>query len=331
MLPSYAQLPERNPNIKAWNTLSADEKRLYARFMEVYAAYLTYTDYEIKRLVDELKKLNQLDNTAIFVMIGDNGASKEGTLYGDVDKQIFGRTISEEESIKYNLANIDKIGKPEGTEANYPLGWAQACNTPFKYWKQDAHSEGGTHNPLIVFYPKGITDKGSLRNQYSYITDILPTTLDIIGIKAPENIKGIKQDSLQGASLAFSFTNATAPSRHNVQYYYIFGSRAVYKDGWKAAYAYQPVARNGFLGNVSVADTLHNDWQLYNLDADFNERNDLAKKYPEKVKELKVLFDELATKNNLYPLITWDDVFEKIQRGVPLPRPSSEPAERPTK
>ncbi len=329
LLPANAQLPERNPNIKAWNTLSADEKKLYARFMEVYAAFLTYTDYEIKRLIDALKKINQLDNTAIFVMIGDNGASKEGSLYGDVDKPIFGKPVSEEESIKYNLANIDKIGKPEGIEANYPLGWAQACNTPFKYWKQDANSEGGTHNPLIVFYPKGITDKGSLRNQYSYITDILPTTLDLIGIKAPEYIKGIKQDTLQGTSLAFSFSNALAPSRHNLQYYYIFGSRAIYKDGWKAAYAYKSTAHNGFLRNYAVADTLHNDWQLYNLNEDFNERVDLAKKYPEKLKELKALFDEQATKYRLYPLITWDDVFEKIRKGVPLPRPSS--AERPTK
>lgn len=324
VIPATAQLPERNPNIKAWNTLSAEEKRLYARFMEVYAAYLTYTDHEIKRLIDELKKINQLENTAIFVMIGDNGASKEGTLYGDVDQPIFGKPRSEDESLKYNLANIDKIGKPEGIEANYPLGWAQACNTPFRYWKQDAHSEGGTHNPLIVFYPKGITDKGSLRNQYAYITDILPTTLDIAGVKAPQYIKGIKQDTIQGASFAFSFNNAAAPARHTEQYYYIFGSRAVYKNGWKAAYAYQPVSRNGFLGNVSVADTLHNNWQLFYLEEDFNELHDLSEKHPEKLKELQALFDKLATNNHLYPLITWDDVYNKIQRGAPLPRSSAE-------
>ncbi len=319
VIPSYAQLPERNPNIKAWNTLSPDEKRLYSRFMEVYAAYLTYTDHEIKRLIDELKKTNQLDNTLIVVMIGDNGASKEGTLYGDVDQQIFGQGRTEEESIKYNLANFDKIGKPDGTETNYPLGWAQACNTPFRYWKQDAHSEGGTHNPMILFYPKLITDKGGLRNQYSYITDILPTTLDIVGIKAPATIKGIKQDTIQGVSLAYSISNASAPSRHTVQYYYIFGSRSVYKDGWKAAYAYQLTTKGGFTGNVSVEDTAHNDWHLYNLNDDFNERIDLAKKYPEKLNELKALFDDLATKNRLYPLVTWDDVFNKLKKGVPLP------------
>jgi len=326
LLPSYAQLPERNSSIKAWNTLSADEKRLYARFMEVYAAYLTYTDHEIKRLIDELKALNQLENTAIFVMIGDNGASKEGTLYGDIDQPIFGKKLSEAESLKYNLSKFDEIGKPAGIEVNYPLGWAQACNTPFKYWKQDAHSEGGTHNPLIVFYPKGITEKGGLRNQYTYITDILPTTLDIAGVKAPATIKNIKQDSLQGTSMAFSFSNASAPSRHTIQYYYIFGSRAVYKDGWKAAYAFQPSSKNGFLGNYSVADTSHNDWQLYNLDEDFNERVDLAKKYPEKLKELKALFDEQAKQNRLYPLITWDDVFENIRKRYAAPQQQATPA-----
>ncbi len=324
LLPSYAQLPERNPNVKAWNTLPADEKRLYARFMEVYAAYLTYTDHEISRVINELKKVNQLDNTLIVVMIGDNGASKEGTLYGDVDKAIFGNTASEAESIKYNLANIDKIGKPEGAEANYPLGWAQACNTPFKYWKQDANSEGGTHNPLIIFYPKAIKEKGALRTQYSYITDVLPTTLDIVGIKAPAVIKGIQQDSLQGNSLFYSLNNAAAPSRHTMQYYYIFGSRSMYKDGWKAAYAFQPSVHNGLTSKYSVMDTLHNDWHLYNLNEDFNERIDLAAKYPDKLKELKALFDEQATKNHLYPLITWDDVNDKIKKTgyiIPAPQP----------
>jgi arylsulfatase len=283
LIPSYAQLPDRNPNIKAWNTLSADEKRLYARFMEVYAAYLTYTDYEIQRLVNELKKVNQLDNTLIVVMIGDNGASKEGTLCGDIDLSPIAPKRAESEAIKYNLANIDKIGTPEGIEVNYPLGWAQACNTPFKFWKQDAHSEGGTHNPMIMFYPKLITDKGGLRNQYSHVIDMLPTTLDIVGIKAPAYIKSIRQDTIQGISLAYSINNATAASKHTIQYYYIFGSRSIYKDGWKAAFAFEPSVTNGLMNKYSVEDTLHNDWHLYNLNDDFNERIDLAKKNPQKL------------------------------------------------
>jgi arylsulfatase A-like enzyme len=138
----------------AWDKLTPDEQKLYARFMEVYAGYLTYTDFEIGRLVNHLKEIGQLDNTLIFISIGDNGASKEGTLNGEIDLPLFGKLVSEQEHIKYNLKKIDEIGTPAASWGNYPLGWAQAADTPFKYWKSDANSEGGTHNPLIVYWPK---------------------------------------------------------------------------------------------------------------------------------------------------------------------------------
>jgi arylsulfatase A-like enzyme len=311
IIPKNAVLPPRNSGIKPWNTLSADEKKLYARFMEVYAGYLTYTDHETERLVSYLKQSNQLDNTLIFVVLGDNGASKEGSQNGDIDRSILTNSQSEAETIKYNLNKIDEIGTPEGTEANYPLGWAQAANTPFKYWKQDANSEGGTRNPLIVFYPKGIKDKGGIRTQYSHVNDLLPTTVEYLGIKLPEYIKGIKQDTIQGTSLVYSFDHAAAPSRHNLQYYYIFGSRSIYKDGWKAEALHHTAFFNP---SRNVADTVRDynkdKWELYNLDKDFNERTDLAAKYPEKLKELQALFDEQAQKNNIYPFIDWDDVFK---------------------
>lgn len=259
IIPANAILPERNPNIKAWDALSTDEKKLYARFMEVYAGYLTYTDHEVGRVVNYLKQINQLDNTLILLVIGDNGASKEGALTGVINRSelasALGPQPSEAEQIKANLASIDKIGTPEGTNANYPLGWAQAANTPFKFWKQDAHSEGGTRNPLIVFYPKGIKDKGGIRTQYGYVNDLLPTTLEFLGLKAPQYIRGVKQDTLQGTSLVYSFDNAKAPSRHTVQYYYIFGSRSIYKDGWKAGFAYKPQTNRGIVSAISVADT----------------------------------------------------------------------------
>ena len=149
LVPADAILPDRNPDIKAWDQLSADEKRLYARFMEVYAGYLTYTDFEVGRLINHLKEVNQLDNTLVFIMIGDNGASKEGTLNGDIDRPLLGKSLTEGENITYNLSKIGEIGTSVATEGNYPLGWAQAANTPFKFWKTDANSEGGTHNPLI--------------------------------------------------------------------------------------------------------------------------------------------------------------------------------------
>ena len=316
LIPSYAQLPERNPRVPAWNTLPAEEKKLYARFMEVYAAYLTYTDYQVSRVINKIKELNQLDNTLIFVMIGDNGASKEGSDNGVVEKAWgprYDKTVTREQYIKKNEDAIARIGTPQ-TEPNYPLGWAQACNTPFKYWKQDANSEGGTHNPLIVFYPKLITDKGAIRTQYSHVNDILPTTLEVIGVTPPKTIRNIAQDSLQGTSLAYSFGDAKAPSRHTTQYYYIFGARAIYKDGWKAGAAHHPDANDlaAFGGAPIPARDFDKDvWELYNLNEDFNERNDLSAKNPAKLAELKALFDEEAKKNSLYPMLDWQDVYQQ--------------------
>jgi arylsulfatase A-like enzyme len=159
IIPANAILPDRNPDIKAWDQLSPEERQLYARFMEVYAGYLTYTDYEVGRLINHLKEINQLDNTLIFVSLGDNGASKEGTLNGDIDRHLFSKPLPEAENISYNLSKIGEIGTPAAVEGNYPLGWAQAANTPFKYWKSDANSEGGTRNGLIIYYPKGIKKK----------------------------------------------------------------------------------------------------------------------------------------------------------------------------
>ncbi len=280
---------------------------MYARFMEVYAGYLTYTDFEVGRLINHLKEINQLDNTLVFVMIGDNGASKEGTLNGDIDRPLFGKPFTAQENINYNLNKIGEIGTSAATEGNYPLGWAQAANTPFKFWKQDANSEGGTRNPLIIYYPKGIKDKGGIRTQYSHVIDILPTTLDIVGIKEPEEIRGIKQQPIEGTSLAYSIDDAKAPSRHTLQYYYIFGSRSIYHDGWKAELPYP----NSFItGNAQSKKPFdENAWELYNLNVDYTERIDLAKKYPEKLAELKAEFEQQAQAHHLYPYITWDDVL----------------------
>jgi arylsulfatase len=208
VIPANAVLPDRNQDIKAWDTLSPDEKKLYERFMEVYAGYLTYTDFEVGRLINHLKEIGQLDNTLVFVIIGDNGASKEGTLNGTVDQSLFGQSLPERENISYNLNKIGEIGTSNATNGNYPLGWAQAADTPFKFWKQDANSEGGTRNPLIVYWPKGIKDKGGIRNQYGHVIDFLPTTLEHVGLKTPNEIRGIEQQPFEGTSLAYSIDDA---------------------------------------------------------------------------------------------------------------------------
>jgi arylsulfatase A-like enzyme len=314
VVPAYAQLPPRNQRIQAWNSLTADQKKLFARFMEVYAGYLTYTDFQIGRLINHLKENNLLDNTLIFVIIGDNGASKEGTFEGTIEpRKNSARKKTEADYLKTNLEDIDSIGTAAAA-TNYPLGWAQAANTPFREWKQDADAEGGTHNPLIAFYPKGIKDKGGIRSQYGYVIDLLPTTLELAGLKTPKYIRGIAQDSIQGTSLAYSFDDGRASSRHLVQHYYIFGSRSIYYNGWKAEAAHRPDNVDfDFKPGETIVDKNFDDdvWELYDLTTDFNERIDLAKKYPEKLAELKKIFDEQAEKNHLYPLIDWYDVNNK--------------------
>ena len=329
VIPANAKLPDRNADIKAWNQLSPDEKKLYERFMEVYAGYLAYTDFEVARLVNHLKEIGQLDNTLIFVMIGDNGASKEGTLNGDIDRSLQSKPLTEQENIQYNLNKIGEIGTPEATQGNYPLGWAQAADTPFKYWKEDANSEGGTHNPLIVFWPKGIKDKGEVRTQYGHVIDILPTTLDLVGIETPEEVDGTKQQPFEGTSLAYSIDDAKAPSRHTVQYYYIFGSRSIYDQGWKAELAYPNAFTTG--NAVSKEPFNENAWELYNLNDDPTERVDLAKQNPEKLAQLKAEFEQQAQQHHLYPYITWDDVFNGRIHRTKEARPFAEVIKAATK
>jgi arylsulfatase A-like enzyme len=313
VIPATAQLPPRNQDIKAWKDIPAEEKHLYARFMEVYAGFLEYTDYETGRLVQYLEESGQLENTAIFVIIGDNGASKEGTDYGVTNQaNTFGQIkFTRAEYKKYILSEYDKIGGKElSTRANYPLGWAQATNTPFKHWKQDAHSEGGTHNPLILFYPKAIQQKGTIRKQYGHVIDIYPTTLDLAGLQPAERVEGYNQAPLEGFSLFSTISNANTPDVHKIQYYDIFGSRAIYKDGWKAGAVHKPgyVEFTRFADDPQPqqADPDKDIWELYNLNEDFNERNNLAEKNPDKLKELQALFDQEATKYNVYPLVNWE-------------------------
>jgi arylsulfatase len=314
IIPASAVLPDRNPTVKAWSSLSPDERKLFARFMEVYAGYLTYTDYEVGRLVDHLKAIHQFDNTMFVVMIGDNGASKEGTFYGDIDRSLVAKPMSDAENLQYNLRKINEIGTPDSVEGNYPLGWAQAANTPFRFWKSDANSEGGTRNPLIITYPKVIKHEGEIRTQYGHVIDILPTTLELLHLSAPPDIRGIHQQPIQGTSLAYALDDANAPSRHTVQYYYIFGSRAIYQDGWKASLAYPNHFTTG--GPDANKQFDENAWELYNMNEDYTERVDLAKKYPEKLMRLKALFEQQARDHQLYPLITWDDVLNmRIHRG----------------
>ncbi len=288
IVPQNTRLPERNPGIVAWNTLNADQKKLYTRLMEAYAGFLSYTDWEIGRIVRHLEKTGGLANTLIIVSVGDNGASKEGTLDGTVNN--YGPGLSREENFNRALAQIDLIGT-EYSKTNFPLGWAAATNTPFRQWKQDANTEGGTRNPLIVFYPEKIRKKGEVRHQYGHVIDILPTTLEIAGLKTPDMVNGYRQEPVEGISLAYSIDNPGAPSRHTTQYFEVKGTRSIYHNGWKAG-ALHEAGRN-FEKDV---------WELYNLNDDFNELENLAEKQPQKLDGFKKLFESEGKKYNVFPL-----------------------------
>ena len=300
LIPKGTVLPPRDPRVKAWDSLSVDEKHIFSRFMEVYAGYLSYTDDQIARLIHYLKDIGQLDNTVIYVMIGDNGASKEGSDRGSSigDKVL----IDGKQDLSYLIKQYDKLGS-EYAASNYPLGWAQAANTPFREWKQDANAEGGTHNPLILFYPNGIKDKGGIRFQYTHLIDLLPTTIDLTGAKLPDTINGYKQEPLQGTSFAYSIDNAKAASKHTLQYYEIAGSRSIYKDGWKAE-AYHNLG----------GDFDKDEWELYHLDKDWTESKNLATANPQKLDDLKKVFDSVAIKYNVYPL---KELMGKTNKLIP--------------
>lgn len=307
IVPVNTVLPPRNPGIHAWDSLSANEKKVFARFMEVYAGFVTHTDYEIGRVIGYLKKIGQLDNTLVIISIGDNGASKEGTPVGIANRN--DPSWTDQQRFESNLQDVNRIGT-EFSKPNYPLGWAMAANTPFKHWKQDANSEGGTRNPLIIYYPKGIKQKGGLRDQYAHIIDILSTTIELTGARIPTIINGYRQEPVEGTSLAYSLNNGSAPSRHVIQHYEIMGSRSIYKDGWKAGTLHKK------------GDDFNNDkWELYNLNEDYNERFNLAGSNPQKLKELQELFDSEAAKYNIYPL---KDGTEKLLDYSPLYQRSKE-------
>jgi arylsulfatase len=287
VVPANAELPPRDPKVPAWDSLTPEARKVYARYMEVYAGFMTHADHEFGRVVEYLKQIGQFDNTVIIAIIGDNGASPSSQ-HGSLNGHISG--LEADKQVAEALKNIDKLGTEQSFE-DAPYGWTQATNTPFRQWKVDANSEGGTHNPLIVHYPKGIQERGGIRTQYGHVNDIAPTTVELVGARVPDVIKGYKQQPFQGTSLVYAFNDAKAASRHTVQYYEITGKRAIYKDGWKASVYHQP-------GSDFAKDV----WELHHIDADFNERFDVAAQYPDKLKELQDQFDTEARKYNVYPL-----------------------------
>ena len=311
IVPANTQLTKRPEQIAAWDTLSADQKRLFAHMMEVYAGALSYADNQIGRVLDAVQESGQLDNTLVIFIMGDNGASAEGTMQGTTNE--VGANQGASESIPYLLSMMDKLGGPL-TYNHYPVGWALATDSPMQWTKQVASHFGGTRNGMVVSWPGHIKDPGGIRNQFSHVIDIVPTIYEAAGITPPKVLDGVEQKPLEGTSLVYTFDNPKAPTRHTTQYFELVGNRAIYKDGWMASTTPLRFPWVTFGPEVNPDDF---KWELYNINEDFSQANDLAAKNPAKLKELQDAFDVEAKKYNVYPL---DSSF--VPRFAPGIRPS---------
>jgi arylsulfatase len=310
VIPADTKLTPRPAEIPAWDSLTPDQQRVAERLMETFAAYTAQTDFEVGRVLDAIEQVGQTDNTLVLWEIGDNGASMEGTLNG-----VFNEMTSlngQKEDTSYVIQHLDQIGGPLSYN-HFPVGWAWAMNTPFQWGKQVASHFGGTRNPLVISWPQRIKDKGGLRPQFHHVIDVAPTLLDAAGVAQPTEVNGVAQKPIEGVSMVYSFDDAGAKSHRGTQYFEMLGNRAIYSDGWLAA------ARHGRLPwqNAGSADFDKDTWELYDVDEDFSESNDLAAKNPEKLQQLQDLFWAEAKKYNVLPL---DDRF--IERADPGLRPS---------
>ncbi len=302
IIPAGTKLTKRIAEIPAWDSLPAEERKLYARQMEVFAAQMEYVDYQIGRVVKELTRIGELDNTLIFVT-ADNGASGEGGLAGTFNETYVLNGL--QTPLEANLRHLADWGKAN-TYPHYHAGWAMAGNTPFKYFKQSEH-RGGQADHLVVHWPDGIKAKGEIRSQYHHISDIAPTIMEAAGISVPEEYNGIKQQPMDGVSLLYSVDAPDAKNKKTSQYYEMFGNRAIWVDGWKAV----TLHANRMPWELNKLLPFEDDvWELYNVAEDFSENNNLAEQYPEKLAELQEIFDEEAWKYNVYPL--YDDMIRRL-------------------
>ncbi|MET7770798.1 arylsulfatase [Nocardia sp. NPDC005366] len=304
VVPSDAQLSRHDPDVPEWNSLPADQRRLAARMMEVYAGFLSHTDHHIGRLLDFLKETGEFDNTLIMV-VSDNGASAEGGVTGTTNELQFFNNASE--PIEESLRAIDELGSPS-TFNHYPWGWTWAGNTPFRRWKRETY-RGGASDPFLVHWPRGITASGEIRTQYAHLVDMVPTVLDVLGIEPPITIKGVPQSPLHGVSFAHTFDNPDAITRHHTQYFEMLGHRAIDHDGWRAVCPWPGPSfaeADKAFGTPITADDLGeldaHHWELFYIDEDFAETRDLAAQHPDKLIEMISLWYVEAGKYNVLPI-----------------------------
>jgi len=294
VVPAGTKLAPKPEAIKDWDKLSADEKKLFARQMEIYAGFGEYADTEIGRLVDALRDTGQLDNTLVFYILGDNGTSAEGGMNGLFNEMTYFNGV--EETVQGILKHYDELGGP----MSYPhmaAGWAVAGDTPFTWTKQVASNFGGTRNGMVVHWPKRIKARGEVRSQFHHVIDVAPTMLEAVGLPEPKSVNGTVQTPIEGVSMAYTFDDPKAESRHKVQYFEMIGNRAIYADGWFAG----TIHRAPWEAKPRAA-LLDDRWELYDTRNDFSLANDLAAQNPAKLKELQELFMKEAVKYKVLPI-----------------------------
>ncbi|HKE43821.1 MAG TPA: arylsulfatase [Steroidobacteraceae bacterium] len=295
VVPQDAQLSKRPKELPAWNSLSADQKKLFAHMMEVFAAFTDQTDTEMGRLLEVVRALPDADNTLVFYEVGDNGASAEGGLVGLMNENSFFNNVPE--SLQDNLAKMDELGGPKHFN-HFPAGWAWAMNTPFQWTKQIASHLGGVRNPLVISWPARIKDRGGVRSQFHHVIDIAPTIYEAVGIDFPDTLNGVAQKPIEGISMVYTFDSASAPDRRHTQYFEMFINRGIYHDGWWAASR----VNIPWEGGAAAADPDTATWELYNLTDDFAQASDIAKKNPAKLRELQDLWWSEAARYDVLPL-----------------------------
>jgi arylsulfatase A-like enzyme len=314
VIPKDCVLTARHPEIPAWDSISPVMKKVLAREMEVYAGYMEHTDHHVGRLLDSLKDLGILEDTLIYVILGDNGASAEGSLQGCFNEMAPLTGFPELETPEFLTERLDKLG---GVEAynHYAVAWAHAMDTPYQWTKQVASHFGGTRNGMIVHWPKGIKAKSEIRSQFHHVIDIAPTILEVAGLPQPVFVNGVQQRPIEGVSMAYSFDDARAAERHETQYFEMSGNRGIYHKGWTAVTRH----RTPWLtGGVKLPAFDEDVWELYDTNTDWSQSKDLAKEMPEKLRELQRQWLIEAVKYNVLPL---DDRFAERANSEIAGRP----------
>lgn len=311
IVPTDTKLTPRSPGIPAWAGLTADQKKVYARMMEIYAGYLEQTDYNVGRVVEAIRETSQLDNTLIIYIVGDNGASAEGGFQDHLNEMTVLNGVSEDVKV---LARVDDLGISKAYN-DYAAGWAHAMNTPMQWANEVASHYGGTRNGLVISWPKGIAAKGEIRQQWHHVIDIVPTIYEATGIAAPVSVNGVTQKPIEGVSMMYSFADGNAKSRRPTQYFEMFANRAIYNNGWIACTTPTAPRREALPKPVDLINSYK--WELYDTTKDFSEADDLAATMPDKLKELQLLFYAEAARHKVLPLDN-----SKVARLDPSIRPS---------